>query len=359
MKANLYHVAVIGAGIAGATIARCLSEQGIRVSVLEAGSSAASGASGNHQGAVYIKPGVTANAETALGYAALACAQACYARWQQESGVQFWHPTGLLQVALSDADNLRQQRIIQEQQPDPKLLQRVCSDEASALAGIAIPRGALWYPGSGWVRPDRLCATLLQAPGVTLKTGVCVTTLTEQEHQGGWTLLLDQGDLLHADAVVVCAGNASSDLLPCPLPLKPIRGQVSLLPGNSSMAPAVVVCGDGYVNPPCDDWQLIGASFDLDDMDKDIRHSSHQDNLQRIAAWLPQLSQQWPETETWQGRTSFRATTPDYNPIAGPLWQDQALVQRLRRNARIKGISGETLLDTPGLYTLTGLGSKG
>lgn len=359
------HVVIIGAGIAGATTARCLAEQGVSVTVLESGPAAASGASGNHQGAVYIKPGVTANAETALGFAALSCAQACYGRWQQETGGNFWHPTGLLQVALSESDSLRQERIIREQQPDPALLKRVTSQQASELAGIAIGRGALWYPHSGWLRPERLCAALLHSEGITLRTDITVTGLSAQEKPGvkdgrnRWQLSLARGETMTADAVVVCAGNATGELLPCPLPLKPIRGQVSLIPAQTDTKPSVVVCGDGYVNPPCDGWQLIGASFDINDTDPLNRMSSHEGNLQRIAAWLPQLSRHWPELVAWQGRTRFRATTPDYNPIAGPLWQDQALVQRLRQRARLHGISSETALEIPGLYAMTGLGSKG
>ena len=48
------HVAVIGAGIAGAATARALAERGVRVSVLEA-RTAAHAASGNRQGLLYAK----------------------------------------------------------------------------------------------------------------------------------------------------------------------------------------------------------------------------------------------------------------------------------------------------------------
>lgn len=359
MKTNVRHAVIVGAGVAGATTAASLREHGVAVTVLEAGEHPAAGASGNYQGAVYIKPAVQWNAETALASAALDYTQEAYLRWQHEYGGDFWHPTGLLQVALSETDAHRQNRIIASGDHPASRIQGVTAREASHIAGIPIPRPALWYPGSGWVRPDKLCSALLTAPGIHLRTRTKVVALVRSETSDEWQLTLESGETLTGDAVVICAANASHELLPCPLPLKPIRGQVSLLPCGQETPPKVVVCGDGYVNPPCDGWQVIGASFDLDDPDPLERLSSHQDNQKRLGRWLPELANDWPDITRWRGRTRFRATTPDYQPIAGPLWQDQALVARLRRKSRIRGISTEKTLDMPGLYTLTGLGSKG
>src|SRR5690606_41127178 len=85
-------IAIIGAGIAGAALARNLAERGVPVVLIDQANGPGAGASGNDQGALYVKHRVEDNIQTELAATALSFSQRFYQRWQGE----FWHPSGLL-----------------------------------------------------------------------------------------------------------------------------------------------------------------------------------------------------------------------------------------------------------------------
>lgn len=101
-------IAIIGAGIAGCTLARNLAERGHPVILVDTHGPGA-GASGNAQGALYVKLGVEFNDQTELALTSLTFAQRFYGHWRD----QYWHPTGLLQLAHSPQEADRQARFLQ------------------------------------------------------------------------------------------------------------------------------------------------------------------------------------------------------------------------------------------------------
>ncbi|MDG4869210.1 FAD-dependent oxidoreductase, partial [Guyparkeria sp. 1SP6A2] len=110
-----------------------------------------------------------------------------------------WQPCGVVQLALSEKEESRQQRFMAHH-PLPKTL--VSASEApDALAGVptAAAQG-LFYPQAGWVQPKRLCEQLLQHPGITLRHGEATAL---HATPAGWQITLANGDTLAADQVVI------------------------------------------------------------------------------------------------------------------------------------------------------------
>jgi len=79
---------------------------------------------------------------------------------------------------------------------------------------------------------------------------------------------------------------------------------------------------------------LFGATHDRDDTGLEVREADHQRNRETLAAALPSLALAL-EAAALEGRASVRATTADRLPSAGPAE------------------------DAPGLFILTGFGSRG
>lgn len=330
-------VIIVGAGIAGCLLAANLADRGADVTLIEAGPGPAMGASGNPQGALYTKLAVDYTPQSQLALAALLFAQRFYTQAQLRiNGHPFWHPTGLLQLATTPVEADRQQRFLARNRYPDSFLQSVTASEASAIAQLPLEHGGLFFPGSGWLSPTLLCHALCLHPGIHLLAHTSMRTFGA-DAAGHWVEIeadpqADNADAnptlparpvqgsrsrLHGDQLILCPG-ASPLLTNLGLPMKPIRGQVSWWPPGALPTPECVICGDGYINPANEHQQTLGATFDLRDSSPEVRAADHQRNLEAVATWLHPLKKTSDATLTLaQGRTSFRCTTPDYQPLAG------------------------------------------
>ncbi|HET8801908.1 MAG TPA: bifunctional tRNA (5-methylaminomethyl-2-thiouridine)(34)-methyltransferase MnmD/FAD-dependent 5-carboxymethylaminomethyl-2-thiouridine(34) oxidoreductase MnmC [Marinobacter sp.] len=335
-------VAVLGAGIAGCLLARNLAERGWPVVLIDAASGPGRAASGNRQGATYVKLAVDHGPQSELALSALTFCQRHYRPYRD----QYWHPTGLLQLAWSDKEADRQNRFLARNRYPEDILQPVSRAEAERLTGVALPSGGLWFPGGGWLQPGELCETLSHHPRITRLFDFTVQEITPDA--GLWRIDGgDQQEAIRVQHLVICAGHLTPNLLPEPgeFRFKAIRGQVTHLPQASlSTPPAAVICGSRYLNPGRNGVSVTGATFDLHSDQPEPLAASNVENLRELARMLPGIlvaeAGSALSEEAGQGRVGFRCTTHDYQPVAGPLQSSQ----------------GETVA---GVYLLTGLGSKG
>lgn len=331
-------ITIIGAGLAGTLLARNLAERGYMVTLLDAGAQPGLAASGNRQGALYVKLGVDFSPQTQLALSALTFSQRAY---QPYTG-RYWHPTGLLQLAWNPREQERQARFLARNHYPDELVLPVSAEEASHLTGITVPEGGLWFPGGGWVTPSALCQALASHPRIRLRPDTEVIRMASGND--GWQLTCRDGSRLEADTLVVCAGHQSPALIPGSGQhrFRSIRGQVTHLPETAmAQSPRAVICGQKYLNPGNDGMAVTGASFDLHDDCPDLLVASHRENLEQLSNMLPGLlPSPGPDPEKLGGKVGFRCTTYDYQPVAGLLPAGDGT-------------------DSGALYLLTGLGSKG
>jgi tRNA 5-methylaminomethyl-2-thiouridine biosynthesis bifunctional protein len=362
------HVAIVGAGLAGSSMAAALARRGIKVTVVEREAPGAGG-SGNRQGALYVKLAAETNHQSRVYLTGLLYSQ----RWlaQQISTAPLWQPCGVVQLANSDKEARRQQRFI-DQHPLP--IEVVTAMENPALsdtAAISIdaPHG-LFYPLAGWVRPKALCEHLLSLPGVTLQQGD-VTSLTRSDlthSDNGWQLHLADGSTLDADQVVIASAHLANRFAQTlELPLQSVRGQISEINLPDEVAgPKRVVCAGGYVAPALDGVLTFGASFVPNNATTDVTANDHQRNIDELRQTLPALVEALEQAgmaltpENLQGRAAVRAASPDKTPYAGPVpvaeaWRaDYSLLSK--DATRVPGKRGE---HHPGLWITTAHGSRG
>ncbi|RBP28582.1 tRNA 5-methylaminomethyl-2-thiouridine biosynthesis bifunctional protein [Marinobacter pelagius] len=329
-------VAIIGAGIAGTLLARNLASRGVAVTLIDAEENAGAAASGNLQGAMYVKLGVEFNTQTELALSALTFSQRTYEPYRDA----FWHPTGLLQLAWNPQEQDRQARFLERNQYPEELLYPVDAATASELTGTPVANGGLWFPHNGWLSPGSLCRELARHALIDCRFGTRVDRL--MPCNGKWHLSSRDGADIIADSVVIAAGHQTAELIPLKgeYRFKAIRGQVTHLPGEAIRAPKAVICGQKYLNPCQDGLAVTGATFDLHSADPSVTHEANNENLEQLGAMLPGLFAENGSNGDFGGRVGFRCTTHDYQPVAGMM-------------ADCNGHSLE------GVYLLTGLGSKG
>ena len=310
-------IAIVGAGIGGASAARAVRALGGEAVVFDA-EGRGSGASGNP--AALVTPRLDAGlAEPAQVFAQTF--RRAVALYEAEPGLIV--ARGALQLATDERDLARFDKVAGSDLFEPGSVQRLTADETTARLGEDAPEGLVLRDGLV-IEPRLLLAAW--APQVR-EARVARLQLADD----GWRLLDGAGEVLDtADSVIVAAGLASLDLAPG-LPLSAVRGQASFTPMDD---PPPAVAFGGYAIPTRD-GVLFGATNDRDDTARDLRPEDHRRNLGFLAEGLPMLAARLGGAPL-EGRASIRVTTPDYLPVAGA-----------------------APASPPGLFVLGGFGARG
>ena len=312
-------VAVIGAGVAGAAMARALADLGLRATVVEA-EGAGSGASGFP--AALVTPRLDAGDEAiaALHAQALARATALY-----ETVPGAIAARGVLQLEQAPRDAGRFGKIAVQHIWPAGVMTPLDPAACSARLGEPAETGGLSMAGAFALRPAPvLTAWLAQADRIPARVARI------ERVDGGWRLLDEAGGLiLTAQAVVLAAGWGAAALAPG-LSLAPVRGQADWVEGVEAGA----VAWGGYA-VPTGDGLLFGATHDRGQTTGEATAEASARNLATVAARLPDLAARIAAAGPSAARTAIRATTPDRLPLAG------------------------AAPDAPGLFVLSGLGSRG
>jgi len=344
---------VIGAGLAGSAVAHALARRSWQVTVLDRESGPAQQASGNPAGLVMprlsavLEPG---NEFYLHGFLYLLRELARHPDLR-------WLPCGVVQCAADERERDRLQRALQAYGLPASVAQYLDAAQISERAGVTLSQDGVWFPGGGCLQPRSLCQLCLQQAGIT--THYCTDALCIAHAESNWQVF-DHSGLIHQTPVlIIAAGLASPRFEPVSrLPLWAYRGQTSTLTPTLK-ALRVALCGPVYITPEIKGEQVIGATFQAYDRDCSLRSADDQENLHHLRHWLPQLI---PTDAQAQGLfAQLRATTPGRLPAVGPAPDatmfdaEYAALFRHGKPARYY----PPLHHHAGLYTLTGLGSRG
>ncbi|MDC7713552.1 bifunctional tRNA (5-methylaminomethyl-2-thiouridine)(34)-methyltransferase MnmD/FAD-dependent 5-carboxymethylaminomethyl-2-thiouridine(34) oxidoreductase MnmC [Vogesella sp. LYT5W] len=355
---------VIGAGIAGASVARSLANRGWQVTVLDRHPLPAQEASGNPQGVLYTKLSPHFTPLTQLVLSGYGYTLRTLSRLLPEDGVQ-WRRCGVLQLAGDAAEEKRQQGLAAAGLP-ARILRRVDAAEASAIAGVELAQGGLYFEQGGWLNPPSLVNRLLDHPNITLRLGDAVTELAQNPADGGWVAVGSDGPLAIGSIAVVATANDTMQFDPTYyLPVKRIRGQVTELAATAdSQRLQTVLCGEGYIAPARQGRHCLGATFKFEYEDLAANDAEHAENLTMLAGMAPRLYQALGGNDIGPaqclGRAALRCTSPDYLPMVGAVVDRDAFLdcyQALARDASLKLTAEAPLIR--GLYVSTAHGSRG
>jgi len=311
------HVAVIGAGIAGASVTRALVAEGARVTVVEAERPGA-GASGFP--ASLVTPRLDAGDALIAGFHAQALERAgALYRALPDAVVA----EGVLQLEQAPRDAARFDKIAAQPLWPEGAMRRLEAAAGADHLGEAVERGGLMMAEALAVRSSAVLEPWLAGAERVTARGARLEPAT-----GGWRLLDEGGAVLvEADAVVLAAGWGSAALAP-ELPLSPVAGQADWVEGVAARP----VAWGGYA-VPTGQGMLYGATHDRGVETPQPSDEATARNRAALAAALPGLAQAAETAPRGGRRTAVRATTPDRLPLCGE-WR-------------------------PGLFVLTGLGSRG
>ena len=336
------HVAIVGAGVAGAATAHALAQRGIEVTLLERAAAAGQGASGNP--VAVFRPLISRDDNRASRLTRAAFLHDLRA-WAAFGDRLAWAGCGVLHLARDDEAAMKQRQALAGTAPPAAYAHWVERAEARELANWPVDAGGVFYPTAGWVVPASLTRAWLEHAGIRLRTSCDVARL--HPVGPGWRLLAaDGGVLAEADAVVLANARDAAALAPEQgWPLHTVRGQITQLPPGSLPELTRVISREGYVAPGA--RPLVGATYEHDDDDTAPRAASDLSNLARLEAILPGAGARFAANEV-SGRAALRATLPDRLPLVGAVGGPPGLYVAAgyaSRGVVWAGLLGEALAD--------------
>ena len=322
-EAGPRRVAIVGAGVAGASAARAVRALGGEALVFDPGGR---GAGGSGNPAALVTPRLDAG----LGDGARLFAQG-------------WRRALSLYTALPEAIIARGALQIAAQPRDPERFAKVAGADLfePGTLNLLSPRDTQTRLGEPAATALSLDDALVIEPRMVLADWAprvqTAAVARLEPRDGGWRLIGPDGEALaDVDAVIVAAGLETGTLIPS-LPLGAVRGQASWTGRRDDPPPAAAF--GGYVIPTREGL-LFGATHDRGDTARDVREADHRRNLASLAEGLPRLAERLAGAPL-EGRAAIRVATPDHLPLAGPAPDDPAL-------------EGQG-----GVYVLSGFGARG
>ena len=335
-----HEIVVIGAGICGATIANELLERGKSVCIVDAAPGPAAACSSHAYAIAHPHIGKGSPRLLRLTRIAFLLAEA---RWKS-----VWQRHGIFQPTKKDkvfdrAETLERLRILEL---DAEMAIPMDAQETQRVCGIL--QSGVWLPRGACLNLNKATQQLLKSHDQLIP--LWNTRVTRLEKMGNVWCLIDAKNqvIVTADRVVVaCAMEAKALMITIDirLPLKPVRGQLSIFSIQENdpwveKLPKVGISGDGYCLPATRledgsyQW-IVGSSFDEAEDDLAARNESDEFNREQ-AKRLVDYEEGNPHSLVKSGQfVGIRCVAGDRLPIIG------ALTQR------------------PGIYLATALGSRG
>ncbi len=332
-------IAIIGAGIAGASLTYSLKREGYQVELFDKTGPAA-GASGNPGG--LIMPRLDLGETPA---AAFFCQSYLYTlnilqELQNKAG-KFFNPCGIFQPAMNDDEKRRHEKLVSL---------KILPDE-----WVEKRNEGLFFPQAGVIDPARYVAALIDDTAVTRAN---ISALSREKD--GWALFSDDGQQFNFFDAVITANSVGIVRLydTSHLALNAVAGQIDLFEDGPS--PQYAIAAGPYAAPASLGGLIIGATYDKISVDSSPipDRGATQSNIDAVRKLNPDLVEN-VDAEQSIPRTSIRCQTPDRLPIIGALPDWDFFLHYY------VGLKKGLRTDYPqatyqkGLYVLSGLGSRG
>lgn len=291
-------LAIVGGGVAAASLARAARAEGLAVTVIDASRDPASG-----NPAALVTPALDAGGgpRAALPAQALARAATLY---EALPGAVLARGVLRLATGPKDADRFA----------------AVTGQDLFAAGEMTVLDAGTASAALGEAASDALSMALARVvePAAVIAAwrgeAIAAEVARVEPSDDGWRLFDGGGAILATADAVVLAGGADLARLWPEAPIRPVRGQTSWT-GCIDQAIAPAAFG-GYAVPTREGGVLFGATHDRGETATELREADHARNRAALAKGRPDLAAHLADAPL-DGRAAVRATTADHLPLAG------------------------------------------
>jgi tRNA 5-methylaminomethyl-2-thiouridine biosynthesis bifunctional protein len=306
-------ITIIGAGIAGLTMAYSMVNRGWTVTIIDEQGDVAKQASSNPAAIVYPRLSANNDIDSRFYLSAYCYSLHVLNSLQKTSSTEFWFDCGLQQAF----DRKRISDILYRFQFNKDFVGLV---EAKPGEAKRLPDEKVWldYKNAGVVLPEVLCQVLREICGEALS--IVHAHVDEIKSENNKCLCFsDAKQINEADCLVIANGISVNELNLSPeLPVEAIRGQAMVLSNSTENSPSIdrAVNAGVYFTPSLAGKHYLGATY------SHLNKSMAVDEEENLSL-LELLDEIYPEhftlddmEESWVG---FRCMAKDRVPVVGAL----------------------------------------
>ena len=346
---------VIGAGIAGLSLAYSLVKRGWAVTIIDRHDNVAMETSSNPAAIVYPRLSINNDIDTEFYTTAY-----CYALYmlnllQSKNSDKFWFDDGLLQLF----DKRRISEIIDKFNFNNEFISKVnvsVKENESLLGGTQ--QVLIKYPQAGVVLPEVLCDVLVKECGKNLK--FIHSEIDNVQYLNDKWCCDSRGSLIsETDVLVIASGNNINDYnLGMHFPVASIRGQVAELYKNTeSINIKTAINSDVYITPALHGRHYLGATYSRNNYNIDIEPEDNKELLESFDRIDDGIFSNKSISGSWVG---FRPMAKDRVAIVGAVPDEEFFKEEYADiNHGRKNKVYRPAIYLNGLYISTAHGSRG
>lgn len=350
-------VAVIGAGLAGCSVAYELSKfDELDITIFDKNDGVAQDASGNYAG--ILAPNLTADNNYSDQFHTLGYQLIVDFINQYKSKINICSK-GVIQLLTDEKEILRYKKIFTKRDIANDLARLLDNKETTNLLQQKTTYQSVYYPNALSLEPRSLCRLWLELSQAKLQLNTSLISICKlYDKEYSWRL--DFGNTIQDFDIVVFAGGCklfeNTPYLK-DIPTFESHGQLTVI--NKAYDISHTVMDKGYIIPGYrNNFQVIGATFrDNSDMSGDIRRVDDEFNITQISSMLDKSC----DVSVVQSRVAGRCVTSDHLPIIGKL-ADYIKFKEDFYKPLSKGYPKSKIPKVEyedGLYLASGFGSKG
>ena len=214
--------------------------------------------------------------------------------------------------------------------------------------GIENKAGILFKCG-GWVSPNKICSSLINHKNIKFIPKTKVKEITYKKNL--WVTSCDDSNKYAASNLILCNSFALNEIsLFRDIDLKKNRGQINWLPSKKKHGSKEIISDGGYLIPDVSGFDVFGSTYERDNENKNLSMTDFDKNFktyQKLSG-VKMKKNDMPIT----GWVGWRVVTPDRTPYVGHILDESKEVYNKPRSI-------QELKWHPNLFINTGYGSRG
>ena len=207
----------------------------------------------------------------------------------------------------------------------------------------------IFFKYGGWVSPHQVCSSLIDHKNIRLIPKKKVKEIIYKKNL--WVIDCQDSTEFISSNLVFCNSFALREIKFFDgIDLKKNRGQINWFPSKNKSKFKEIISGNGYLIPDVDGFDIFGSTYERDNENKNLSKTDYEKNLKTYQKLSGTKSEEYNvPNEGWVG---WRAVTPDRIPYVGNVLEESNGIDN-------KPLSMKDLKWHPNLFINAGYGSRG